>query len=110
MLYGIPSPGLVSKSGWSPTFKPIALIIAAESLATGSESTRAFHWLLAGKISQLPRGGIATGFGVGLGVGFGVGRGVARGIGRWLGAGVGPPLARPFAGALAPGAVDAWAS
>src|SRR5439155_22305275 len=40
------------KSGWSPVDTPIDAIICAESDATGSVSTRAFHGLFAGKIGQ----------------------------------------------------------
>ena len=92
-LYGMPSPALASKSGWRPTFRPIAEIIADESLATGSESTRSFHWFEVGKIWQWLRGRMATGLAVGLGVGFGVGLAVGAVVGTPAGRGVGADLA-----------------
>jgi hypothetical protein len=40
------------KSGWSPVPAPIVAMIAVEFAATGSESTRSFHGLSAGKSEQ----------------------------------------------------------
>src|SRR5438477_5789885 len=50
------------KSGWRPTPLPIDAISGAEFVATGSESTRWFHALSAGKIGQRGADGSRSAF------------------------------------------------
>ena len=50
---GSPSYNPDPKSGWTGSPRPMAAMIAAEFLATGSRSTRWFQALFAGKIGQL---------------------------------------------------------
>ena len=80
MLYGMPYPPALLKSGCSPAVRPIAATSVSLLAATGRPSTRRFQTLLAGRTGHADTegggptvGGAIGGIGVALGLGFTVG-------------------------------------